>query len=350
MTNLNKAYELYINPEISMDVTTICRRCKVQKEDLFNLLIENKYFLAAPRKKRLSVIHFHDAAEELMRESKVRKVTYTEFSKKYHIHSPEFIEYCKIYYPETDKFDDKVFDIIDTEEKAYWLGFIYADGYISSDPIDNEKYARYMFECSLQLSDMNHLEKMRKFFKLRASLGIDDHRCRLGFSSKHLWETLNNYGCTPRKSLTLKFPNESMFKPSDRYSKSDLLIHFIRGYWDGDGCLTYKRPNYPTISCVSTQDFLDGVQNVFDTDKNIYNNEINGNTVTKVLKYNGKEAYNFTKLMYRNSTIYLDRKYKKYLEYCRIFEKSDILLQTNIGEGCDANTEITTETKESVAS
>ena len=79
-----------------MDVTTICRRCKVQKEDLFNLLIENKYFLAAPRKKRLSVIHFHDAAEELMRESKVRKVTYTEFSKKYHIHSPEFIEYCKI--------------------------------------------------------------------------------------------------------------------------------------------------------------------------------------------------------------------------------------------------------------
>lgn len=53
--------------------------------------------------------------------------------------------------------------------------------------------------------------------------------------------------------------------------------------------------------------------------------------------------------MYDNCTIYLDRKYNKYLEYCRLYEESCKELQTKIGEGCDANPEVTTETKESVA-
>lgn len=351
MADLNKAIALYVDNECALDASTICRRCKVTKDELFKNLQANKYFLAAPGKKRLSVIKFHDAAEELLVESKHRKVTYTEFSKKYHIQSTEFVNYCKKYYPSTNKIDDTVFDVIDTEEKAYWLGFIFADGYINSDPVDNKHYPHYTFECSLQISDVAHLEKMRKFFKMRNDLGTDEKRCRLSFDSKHLWETLNNYGCTPRKSLTLKFPDESIFKETEKYTIKDLLIHFIRGYWDGDGCLTYKRLTYPVISCISTEDFLTGIQRIFKTNKNLYNNNnVKDNTITKVIKYNGKEAFKFTKLMYSNAKIYLNRKYKKYLEYCRIFEKSDILSQTNIGEGCDANTEITTETKESVAS
>ena len=343
MSDLNKAYEFYISSEPS-DVTTICRKFKVNKEDLFKLLQENNYYLAANGKKRQTVINFHDAAEEMVKEAKLRKVTYTEFAKKYHIQSTNFVAYCKKYYPETDKFDEHVFDSIDTEEKAYWLGFIFADGTINSGPLSDSKYVRYTFECSLQSSDSQHLEKMKEFFKKRNSISINEQRCRLSFDSKHLWETLNNYGCTPNKSLTLQFPNKSIFK------SLDLIRHFIRGYWDGDGCLTYKRPKYPTISCISTANFLTEVQNYFNTNKNLYiaNNPDNG--VTRVLKYNGQEAFNIVEYLYKNSNIYLNRKYDKYLEYCRIFEKSDILLQTNIGEGCDANTEITTETKESVAS
>lgn len=55
------------------------------------------------------------------------------------------------------------------------------------------------------------------------------------------------------------------------------------------------------------------------------------------------------KYLYENSTIYLDRKYEKFKEICRLFEKSNRLLEDNIGELCDGNTEVTTETKESVA-
>lgn len=343
MNDLNKAFEMYISRDYMGDVTTICRICKVNKEDLFSLLQENKYFLASNGKKRLSVVNYHDAAEEFNKEKDIRKVTYTEFSNKYHIQATDFVNYCKKYYPDTNKFDEHVFDNIDSEEKAYWLGFLFADGYISSDPIKNKKYPRYTIECSLQLEDLEHLEKFRKFFKKRNDLIIDANRCRLELDSKHIWTVLNKYGCTPNKSLILQFPDKNIFKDES------LIKDFIRGYWDGDGCLTYKRLNYPTITCISTENFLNKVQKYFNTNKTLYNNS-KSNDVTKVLKYNGKEAFEITNILYKNSKIYLTRKYNKYLEYCRIFEKSNILLQDNIGESCDANTEITEETKESSAS
>ena len=56
------------------------------------------------------------------------------------------------------------------------------------------------------------------------------------------------------------------------------------------------------------------------------------------------------KLIYDNCTIYLNRKYEKFIYFRQLYEISYRPIQTNIGEGCDANTEITTETKESVAS
>ena len=121
------------------------------------------------------------------------------------------------------KFDNTVFDCIDTEEKAYWLGFIFADGYISSDSLKGK--SRYLLEISLKASDKNHLDKFNKFMKHENAnkVTIEDakcgkvicKRCRWYVANKHLWETLNSYGCTPRKSLTLKFPDKSIFKSKD---------------------------------------------------------------------------------------------------------------------------------------
>lgn len=120
------------------------------------------------------------------------------------------------------KFDENVFDIIDTEEKAYWLGFVFADGNISSHT-PNKKHT-YKFELSLALKDKNHLYKFNSFMNYKGNnVKCDSYRCRWYIGNKHLWETLNSYGCTPKKSLTLNFPDENIFK------SKDLIRHFIRG-------------------------------------------------------------------------------------------------------------------------
>lgn len=77
--------------------------------------------------------------------------------------------------------------------------------------------------------------------------------CSWQITNKHLWEILNSYGCTPRKSLTLQFPEKEVF------NSPNLVRHFIRGYWDGDGCISYdKRKDsvVPRLSAVGTKQFL----------------------------------------------------------------------------------------------
>ena len=133
------------------------------------------------------------------------------------------------------------FDTIDTEEKAYWLGFLFADGNLSVPSYTTKegkiKNGRYKISLELKAEDIEHLKKFAKAIDYEKEIktvkcsGYDDttKRCRLMFNNKHMWNTLNNLGCTPRKSLTLQFPNIS----------EKLEIPFIRGYFDGDGCLSY---------------------------------------------------------------------------------------------------------------
>jgi hypothetical protein len=172
-------------------------------------------------------------------------------------------------------------------------------------------------------------------------------RCRWGVTNKHLWNALNNLGCTPRKSLILEFPNESVFKDKS------LIRHFIRGYWDGDGCLSWNDTvhQHPHISVLGTEDFLTSLKEhlplKFDYILDIANRN-SSNEITKQLNICGKNGYELAKYLYSNAKIYLDRKYERYLEYCRLYEESYRELETKIGEDCDVNPEVITETKESV--
>ena len=64
-------------------------------------------------------------------------------------------------------------------------------------------------------------------------------------------------------------------------------------------------------------------------------------------KYTANKGYD--KLL-NEISLYLDRKYEKFLEFCRLEEESSRRLSSNIGEGCDANPEISIEIKESIPS
>lgn len=201
------------------------------------------------------------------------------------------------------KFDENVFDIIDTEEKAYWLGFVFADGNISSHT-PNKKHT-YKFELSLALKDKNHLYKFNSFMNYKGNnVKCDSYRCRWYIGNKHLWETLNSYGCTPKKSLTLNFPDENIFK------SKDLIRHFIRGYFDGDGCIICTNKTR-SINLLGTPNFLTMCQKHF----NVYNilHKNHNSSLTVRFDAFGKTAYKITEFLYKDSTIYLDRKYTKYL-------------------------------------
>lgn len=224
------------------------------------------------------------------------------------------------------KFDDKVFDCIDTEEKAYWLGFIYADGYIST-PRKSGKH-EYTFELSLAISDIDHLYKFQKFLKfnhdrVKASKVVSKtgeyYRCRLSFSNKHLWNVLKDYGCTPSKSLTLDFPSESIFCGE----KEKMILSFIKGYFDGDGCLSYVSHNtkngkhYSAVAkLLGTKAFLEKVMDYLGLGKNLRLENINKNNSsgkTYTLCFSQNETQKLIKLFYINTDICLERKQKRAL-------------------------------------
>lgn len=205
-------------------------------------------------------------------------------------------------------FNVNYFDIINTEEKAYWLGFLFADGALTQ----NNK--SYHIELSLKIEDSSHVKKFAKAInKDKVVDKIYRTRCILG--SKHLFNTLTNYGCTIRKSLTLKFPNINIFK------NENLIRHFIRGYFDGDGCISYsnKEHTYPIVTVLGTKEFLDGIQKIYNSNHK-YSNANKNQEITKQLSFSGKSAINFMHWLYKDSKIYLERKFNRYKECCRLYE------------------------------
>lgn len=213
--------------------------------------------------------------------------------------------------------DHSFFKCIDSEEKAYWLGFIFADGNVSDYTKGTHKYC---LEITLKSSDKSHLIKFKE--AIGYSGDISDRvqgnykSCRISFSSKELILDLIEHGCTPRKSLTLEFPSSV----PDCYMR-----HFIRGYFDGDGSVNCYHAEGSTrpkinISILGTNMFLSDLQeflyNVLGLTKNkIYSNKTKGEAME--YKKAWKQAVIFLHYIYDDSTIYLDRKYNFFKDYCR---------------------------------
>lgn len=219
------------------------------------------------------------------------------------------------------------FNKIDTEEKAYWLGFMYADGYIESKSNG--------IGVDLSIKDLGHLQKFQNFLKYEGNISIvkshnykhvsDVNRfgeqiyvAKLLIRNSQLWEDLNKWGCVPNKSLILKFPDPHIFN-----NDNHLILSFIRGYFDGDGSLGYYKhsnlnPNKEeSLQFVGTKHFLQGVQKYLG--QGFLMQKPNCNSLTYRLSYSTKKANIAAQLLYDNASIYLDRKYKIYTdEFCRI--------------------------------
>lgn len=129
------------------------------------------------------------------------------------------------------KVDESYFDIIDNEEKSYWLGFLLADGHVTKNGHIN---------LALQERDYEHLEKFRS--ALKSNHPIRKHKIYNSYSitigSKRLNESLWRKGFNNNKSLNYDVIKITSCVPQE------LTNHFIRGYFDGDGCVGIYNQSY----------------------------------------------------------------------------------------------------------
>lgn len=217
------------------------------------------------------------------------------------------------------------FENINTEEKAYWLGFLFADGNVSK----NKNY----ISLGLNKKDIKHIESFAKCINCNSKIFIDSKNIvRFSVGSSKMKKDLVNKGCVPCKSLIL---SEPLNLPEH------LTKHFIRGYFDGDGCIYYvnSKKDQPGISFVGTKKLLKYISIKLNLEKepSIKTNCKN----TFYINYTGSNARRVLNYLYEESTIHLDRKYEKYKDYMIALQNRNILKeQTNIGENCDVNPEI----------
>lgn len=201
--------------------------------------------------------------------------------------------------------DEFYFNKIDTEEKAYWLGFLYADGCVHSNN----------YEISVNITDKEHIEKFKTAIKAfnHNITETQDKRFQnaktlyqFSIKDKQLHQDLIKWGCIPQKSLLInKIPN----------IPRDYVSHFLRGYFDGDGSLHYLQgANNYRISFIGTKDFLNDIQKELQTNVSLQSN-IAGKAY--VLQIAGrKQIERILNYLYNNSkeSNRLNRKYQKYLD------------------------------------
>lgn len=205
----------------------------------------------------------------------------------------------------TRKYDinEDFFHEIDCESKAYFLGFIAADGYI--DEVCNR------IVISINSVDKPILEQLatvtNSTYKVKDFIKDQKfHHSKLSLNSAQMVSDLKLLGLNQGKSLTMG--NVMQFIPVD------LQHHFLRGYFDGDGCITYGE-KYSSgvkylIQIVGTEEFLNTsfVLNC-QTGCKLYKYKTCDMYCFKISKKSEVDA--FIEYIYQDATIFLDRKYKR---------------------------------------
>lgn len=204
-------------------------------------------------------------------------------------------------------YNENYFKEINTFDKAYFLGLMYADGCNT----------RVGMSIGLQEKDSYILNKFKE--KLEYSGNLLKNK-KLNFSdvivlsitNLTISENLSLSGCIPAKSKILVFPSEEILP-------KHLQSHFIRGYFDGDGCINVdKRNNSYNISIIGTPEFLNKIQEILMENCNLNKTKLNTNKVwterTANLRYGGNlQVKRIGEWLYKDcEDLYIARKKEKF--------------------------------------
>lgn len=189
--------------------------------------------------------------------------------------------------------NDHYFDAIDHQDKAYWLGFLFADGY------NNET----SHTATLTLCDENEVKYLKEDIGCdRPVYAQNDRVYTIKLRSKHLSATLASHGCVQAKSLILTFPTTV---------PDDLIPHFIRGYFDGDGCIHNRKnsDNY-VVHIIGTEHFVKEMQKAIPGKSFIH--QRSKKSVWFLGIYRKKDVVAFGDWLYNDANRYMKRKKVKF--------------------------------------
>ena len=201
-------------------------------------------------------------------------------------------------YNSTYNVDLSFFNVIDSEEKAYFLGLLLADGHVSKRNV-----------IMLTLKDKDVLEKYLFAIKCNAPIRIDRYgNYAANITSKTLADALRNIGLHNRKSYEVNIRKVKSCVPKE------LEHHFISGMFDGDGSIrvyNYEYLKNPQLHFGFTGlfDVVEYVKNYFGIKtKTVKESEITYTCVSSCRE----TIYKIYRSLYKNATVYMDRKYSTF--------------------------------------
>ena len=221
---------------------------------------------------------------------------------------------CKVVEPKIDilyksahgkySVNSNYFSEINNEFKAYWLGFLYADGY------NYEK--KNTIEITLCKLDEGHIHKFLNSIQSDAVVkykNVREHpQVRITICCKQISQDLKRLGCMQNKSAKITFPSQEILP-------EEFHRDFIRGYFDGDGCIYINtEAKHCTITFTTNKYMAEGIIDIIYNKLQIKKPNIN---IRKFpfceFRYTGlTNCDKIYKYLYKNCNVYLDRKIEKF--------------------------------------
>jgi len=197
---------------------------------------------------------------------------------------------------------------------AYVLGFLMADGYVFTNPRGSNYFG-------FSSTDKEIIVKIRTILKSNHKIGVrrrSNSKWKISYvlqiGSKKVVNELKKFGIVQNKSLIIDFPKNIPRR---------FLKHFVRGYFDGDGGVSfgfYLQKNRRKLSCVFATRFSSGSKKFLEKLLKHLSKyaQIKGGCIAPKkyrkgydLQFSIRDSLRLYKFMYRNTSRkrFLERKY-----------------------------------------
>lgn len=211
--------------------------------------------------------------------------------------------------------DESFFERIDTEEKAYFLGFLYGDGCVCRQHCGI--YILGLQSDEQVFMDLSKIIKSNCPLKRVTRKGKSKIYTIFRFYSLKMKNDLHKLGVTPNKTKTIEYPHNHIPK--------HLAHHFIRGLFDSDGCVTCSEDSRGTSkrytanwNIHSTKSMLLSIKAIM-ANSEVFTNELShdkrcyeNSAILSTSKV--ENLYKIREYLYKDSTICLERKKSRFDE------------------------------------